>query len=290
MWLPTPTPATILCTQPTKQKDGTPIGVLERNVEKIVSLRDNTVYNKTEFFNDQIDFMGFLVKYGNTDFAQYTSAPHVVSNYQDNGIFYSDAKTAHLKQTLHTPGATIRVKSNKVYRDAKYFASVYFHEGHPQEEKVVTFTIPEWLEVEILERNFEGFQITKTNTKFNIDASNEDAEEESSDEEKPKKKPVKKPKDTNKYITYTIKDLKAGEEEDLFPGPSRNIPHLIVLCKKYDKVKAKKEADLKAKEEAKEAAKNNKGKKDQLKRNPLPMTNRKRIKLNRQITSPKQSW
>ena len=47
--------------QPTKQKDGTPIGVLERNVEKIVSLKDNTVYNKTEFFNDQIDFMGFLI-------------------------------------------------------------------------------------------------------------------------------------------------------------------------------------------------------------------------------------
>ena len=112
--------------QPTKQKDGTPIGVLERNVEKIVSLKDNTVYNKSEFFNDQIDFMGFLVKYGNTDFAQYTTVPHVVSNYQDNGIFYSDAKTAYLKQTLHTPGATIRVKSNKVYKDAKYFASVFF--------------------------------------------------------------------------------------------------------------------------------------------------------------------
>ena len=116
--------------------------------------------------------------------------------------------------------------------------------------------------MEILERNFEGFQITKTNTKFNIDASNESADEESSDEEeKPKKKPVKKPKDTNKYITYTIKDLKAGEEEDLFPGPSRNIPHLVVLCKKYDKVKAKKESDINEKEKAKEASKNNKGKK-----------------------------
>lgn len=274
--------------QPTKQKDGTPIGVLERNVEKIVSLKDNTVYNKTEFFNDQIDFMGFLVKYGNTDFAQYTSAPHVVSNYQDNGIFYSDAKTAHLKQTLHTPGATIRVKSNKVYRDAKYFASVYFHEGHPQEEKVITFTIPEWLEVEILERNFEGFQITKTNTKFNIDASNESADEESNDdEEKPKVKPVKKPKDTNKYITYTIKDLKAGEEEDLFPGPSRNIPHLIVLCKKYDKVKAKKESDIKEKEEAKEAAKNNKVKKQPAKAKPAAKDKPKKDKTKSADNKPK---
>lgn len=274
--------------QPTKQKDGTPIGVLERNVEKIVSLKDNTVYNKTEFFNDQIDFMGFLVKYGNTDFAQYTSAPHVVSNYQDNGIFYSDAKTAHLKQTLHTPGATIRVKSNKVYKDAKYFASVYFHEGHPQEEKVVTFTIPEWLEVEILERNFEGFQITKTNTKFNIDASNESADEENSDEEeKPKTKPVKKPKDTNKYITYTIKDLKAGEDEDLFPGPSRNVPHLIVLCKKYDKVKAKKESDIKAKEEAKEAAKNNKGKKEPAKAKPAAKDKSKKDKTKSADNKPK---
>jgi hypothetical protein len=274
--------------QPTKQKDGTPIGVLERNVEKIVSLKDNTVYNKTEFFNDQIDFMGFLVKYGNTDFAQYTSAPHVVSNYQDNGIFYSDAKTAHLKQTLHTPGATIRVKSNKVYRDAKYFASVYFHEGHPQQEKVVTFTIPEWLEVEILERNFEGFQITKTNTKFNIDASNESADEESSDEEeKPKTKPVKKPKDTNKYITYTIKDLKAGEDEDLFPGPSRNIPHLVVLCKKYDKDMAKKEADLKAKEETKEAAKNNIGKKESAKAKPAAKDKSKKDKAKPVENKPK---
>lgn len=274
--------------QPTKQKDGSPIGVLERNVEKIVSLKDNITYNKTEFFNDQIDFMGFLVKYGNTDFAQYTSVPHVVSNYQDNGIFYSDAKTAYFKQTLHTPGATIRVKSNKVYKDAKYLSSVYFHEGHPQEEKVVTFTIPEWLEVEILERNFEGFQITKTNTKFTIDASNDnDDEENNDDEEKPKLKSVKKPKDTNKYITYTIKNLKAGEDEGLFPGPSRNIPHLIVLCKKYDKDKAQKESDIKSKEEAKESAKNNKGKKEPVKTKPAAKDKSKKNKTEPADNKPK---
>ncbi|MBP7541917.1 MAG: hypothetical protein KA802_18515 [Saprospiraceae bacterium] len=251
--------------QPDFLKDGRPVGVKESSIEKIISLKDNVVFHKSVFFNDQINFLGFNMKYGNGDNAYFVTVPHVVSNYQDEGVFYSDAKTAYTNQTLHTPGATIRVKSDILYKDAKYFASVYFHEDYPQDEKVITFNIPEWLDVEILERNFEGFEITKSTEKFTIGDKKKKKEEEADDsksEPKPKTEPTKALKERATYITYTIKNLEAIKEESYFPGGTRNMPHLVVLCKKYDKVKAKKDSDAKAKEAAREAAKNNNGKKE----------------------------
>jgi hypothetical protein len=272
--------------QPDLAKEGKPVGVLEYSIEKIVSLQDNALFGKSEFFNDQIEFKGYEMKFGNKDETPYIKIPHVESTYQDNGIFYSDAKTAFFKQTLHTPGATVRVKTNKVYKDAKYFAAVYFHEGHPQQEKVVTFNIPEWLEVEILERNFDGYEIVKSNTAFTTGdkVDKEEEDEETDGKAKPKAK-VKSPKDTNKHITYTIRNMKQGEDEALSSGPSRNYPHLVVLCKRYDKVKAKKEFDTKAKAKAKADAAQNKTK--STKPASKPVEDKKKKKTKPKAESPK---
>lgn len=263
--------------QPELAKEGKPVGVIENSIEKIVSLKDNVMFQKGEFFNDQIEFKGFELKFGNTDMSTYIRIPHVESTYQDNGIFYSDAKTAFFKQTLHTPGATMRVKMSKVFKDAKYFTTVYFHEGHPQEEKVITFNIPEWLEVEILERNFEGYQIVKTAEAFTPGdkiSTSEDSEEET-DAPKSKQK-AKKEKDKLKHVTYTIKNMKAGKDEELAAGPSRNLPHLVVLCKKYDKTKAKKDFDAKAKAQKSEDAANQKKKPN--KSQPVAAKDKKKVK------------
>jgi transglutaminase-like putative cysteine protease len=128
-------------------------------------------------------------------------------DYQSEGIFHSDAKVCMFKIPLETKGLPVTFSYDKKYKDVKYLTSVYFHESVPVEEKTVTFNVPDWLEVELREFNFDGYDIKKEVQK---DAAAK----------------------LTKY-TYRLKNIPSFEREFRSPHMAKSFPHLILVSKSY---------------------------------------------------------
>lgn len=125
--------------------------------------------------------------------------------YSIENIFYSDAKVCYFRLPLEKKGSRSSVTLTKIYKDPRYFTTVYFNEEYSIENKTVTFTIPRWMKVDIKEYNFGDYTIKKS--------TNYDAKADAD------------------VIVYTIKNLPAMRRESAAPGGSYIYPHLLVMCR-----------------------------------------------------------
>jgi hypothetical protein len=253
---------------------GKPIQVQEMNEEMVTSLSDGVKYFKSEHFNSNVQFEGFYENYAGELDTSYIKSSYVEKQVGSNGIFYSDAKKAQATWDLPVPGSSVRIRHNKFYEDVKYFTTIFFHDEHPKQETVITFKIPIWLNIEIVERNFDGFGIRRTDSSFTIGrkilpaGSNLTGSSKKNSSGKVSKAKQKPSDNTFKYITYIFNNTSALKEEDLYPGATHNLPHLIVLCKSYDSVELAKSYIVTDKKKGSKTAqvksvpKNSKGKKD----------------------------
>ncbi|MFZ4796268.1 MAG: transglutaminase-like domain-containing protein [Bacteroidia bacterium] len=209
-------------------KNGNPVYVTEDCYEKYIATKDFVQFRKLEYFNDQITFKGFNVKLGSNKSTKLTKKDYVITNFQSGGIFYSDAKQAQISHNINVVGTHLSINYSRLYKDAKYLTSVYFLDDFPQKEQVVSFEIPSYLNIEIIEKNLNGFSIEKTITKYDLD----DADF----------KPfLNKERTSDKvtYITYKIKNTIALKNERYKPGYSHNVPHLVILVKSVNEKIAK---------------------------------------------------
>jgi transglutaminase-like putative cysteine protease len=126
--------------------------------------------------------------------------------YEENGIFHSDSRYKEYSHHFATSGETQRFEIEKFYFDVKYFTAIYFHDQFPVLEKTVVVEVPKWLNLELKEMNFEGYNIEK-----NV---------------------VEKPGKATIY-TYKASALKGTHNERNMPGRSHVLPHLLVLAKSY---------------------------------------------------------
>ncbi|MDH6307102.1 hypothetical protein M2451_002336 [Dysgonomonas sp. PFB1-18] len=124
--------------------------------------------------------------------------------YTTDDMFYSDAKVCHFDLSFDRKGSTGEVKFEKTYKDPRYFTSIYLSEPQFVKEKTVTITIPDWMKVELVDRNF-GKNVAK---EVKVDEKNK----------------------THVYI-YKITDEKATKVENNMPGKSHIFPHIMVLSK-----------------------------------------------------------
>ncbi len=108
-------------------------------------------------------------------------------------------------------GYTYNYELAKKYEDVKYFTSLYFNDEFPVIKKQIVVTVPEWLNVELKEFNFEGTNVTKSQTK---DSKN------------------------NTVFTYTLNNVPALYKEEAAPGRSYIYPHILIIAKSY-KLKGK---------------------------------------------------
>lgn len=79
-------------------------------------------------------------------------------------IFSDDSRVKYFNIGFTGYGDVTRVETEKKYFDSKYLTSVYFHDWFPAKEKIVIIKIPDWLQLDIREFNFEGYKITKQKT------------------------------------------------------------------------------------------------------------------------------
>ena len=79
-------------------------------------------------------------------------------------FFSDDSRVKFFNIGFSGFGDVTRVETEKKYFDSKYLSSIYFHTWFPVKEKIIRLEVPDWLELDIREFNFEGYKITKQKT------------------------------------------------------------------------------------------------------------------------------
>ncbi len=172
--------------------------------EHLMNINYRTDIHKYEFYDSESSIATFAIKYRNDKTASFFVKDEF---YKDNDLFYNDAKVKYMTVDFPVQGYTYRYEVEKKYDDVKYFTVLYFNDEYPVLKKTMTFGIPNWLEVELKEFNFEGFKINKSSRK----------------------------EGDMTYITYTMDDVPAAFKEDEAPGRSYTYPHIMVLAKSFTK-------------------------------------------------------
>lgn len=177
------------------------VRVLEKKDQKLLSLRYNQ--SITEFIsydnNSQVEKFYALsnLKQEAPDKLRYCG------NYTSEGYFYDDSKFCSQTLKLKELGEIWQVSSVKRVNDSKYQTSIYFQSDYPIIKKVVSFLIPDDIEVELKEFNFDGKEITRSETKSG----------------------------NAKTISYTITNLDPFQDVKFKPGIQHYSPHILILVK-----------------------------------------------------------
>ena len=173
--------------------------------EVLMNINHRADIYKYEFYDSSSKIETFLLKYRNEKTASF---PIKDEFYKDKDLFYNDARVKHVQIDFPVQGYTYNYAMDKKFDDVKYFTSLHFNDEFPVIEKKIEVTVPDWLEVELKEMNFNGHAIIKTETK---DSKNK----------------------STTYL-YTYKDIPAVFDEQSSPGRSYLYPHILVLAKSYD--------------------------------------------------------
>ncbi len=139
--------------------------------------------------------------------------------YTSNGIFHSDARVRSISADYKGFGDRKTFELEKTYNDLRYLTTVYFSNEYPAERASITLFIPEWMEVEVKEFNFDGHKISKF---------------------------IEEDKNGGKIIEYVMTNAPTLEKEDGLLGVSHYFPNLLLICKKanLDGIKIKYFEDL----------------------------------------------
>jgi len=227
-------------------RNTTPPGQYLSNVKnsfEVTSLQDFNSYDISIPFSGGEKITGLTVDYGRGTF----EPSHSISPYEQNGIFNQDLDIYGSSVYMPVLGSRAYVDYSQEYGDLKYNTSVYIAEPYFQERKVVSFAIPTWLDITLVEKNFEGLTFTKTASAVkpikkkvvkNVSDNGETAAVSAADETLPSKpakkggKPASKakPKSGVKYVTYEFKNVPAMDYKSSRSsrGASYNYPHFLI--------------------------------------------------------------
>lgn len=171
--------------------------------EKLMNINHRTYLQKYEFYDSESSIETFNLKYRNDKTTSFLVADEF---YKDKDLFYNDARVKHVTADFPVQGYTYNYELKKKYDDIKYFTALYFNDEFPILKKQIVVVVPEWLNIELKEFNFENAKVTKTVTK---DSKN------------------------NSIYTYTLEDVPAIYKEEDAPGRSYIYPHILLIAKSY---------------------------------------------------------
>ena len=169
-----------------KDEDEASAYALEKTEETIKAAEDGNTFVKKLFYNSKSEIVSIM--------SGYYPIKAFHTPYKSRGIFHNDIKTAIFGFSFNDSEESKSYTTVKKYKDFKYLTSAYFHDYYPAKEKKIVFEIPSWINIELKEMNFEGYNIDKS---------------EKTDSET-----------GNRVITFTLKEIPAEEFEYNPPGPS----------------------------------------------------------------------
>jgi len=120
-------------------------------------------------------------------------------------IFSDDSRVKYFNIGFTGYGDVTRVETEKKYFDSKYLTSVYFHSWFPSKEKIIRFKVPDWLQLDIREFNFEGYKVIKQKTQekgFTV-------------------------------YSYKLQNIIAMKSENGAIGAAYQYPHLVLVVKSF---------------------------------------------------------
>lgn len=186
--------------------NGSPVvTAVEKGHVEMVAMENNAVMGYMLPFNNfvKVDDYDFEIFYRN-GFKSQKYAPTKVS-LTDDAIFLDDSYGQLYAFKANEMGQRCRFKYSYVYSDAKYLTRIFFHKTMPVKENKISFKVPDWLQLEITEENFEGYKV---------------------------KKEVKKEKGLTTY-TYSMQNLPAIKHESSSLARPYYLPHLVITIRSY---------------------------------------------------------
>jgi len=126
-----------------------------------------------------------------------------VSDYEINGIFHSDVKVCYFDYFFTNEGESVVFKYTKDYLDFKFINKLFLEDIYPVDKSNITITVPKWLDLDILEFNFDEFKVDK-GKKINTDNT-----------------------------VYTFTSLDVLEDGQYYNEPSSSLasPHILMIPK-----------------------------------------------------------
>lgn len=174
--------------------------------EKMMNINHRADIQKYEFYDSESELEDFYMKFRNDKNAGFAVKDEL---YKSNDLFFNDYRVKYMNVDFPVQGYTYNYELTKNYKDVKYFTTLYFHDNYPTLKKQFTITVPDWLEIDIKEFNFVGFDI--------------------------KKDKKTDPKSKSTIYTYTLENVEGVAKDENAPGMSYSYPHLLIIAKSYTK-------------------------------------------------------
>ncbi|MAP54133.1 transglutaminase domain-containing protein [Altibacter sp.] len=183
------------------KRDGL-VEAIKKQATTLLNINTSSRVQFPIFYDSQSEVERFTVKdHRGKDLSPSINDEHLKSNE----FFHSDYRVRFANINLPLQGYRVVIETEKKYKDVKYFTSEYFTGEYRILQGTLVIEIPEWLDLEILEFNFEGYQIEKTSSRSN----------------------------DGQKVTYVIKDMEPQSNEANTPGPSYIYPHVLFIAKAF---------------------------------------------------------
>jgi hypothetical protein len=182
--------------------EGESLSVVNDNTIDLISLAGNLNYVKHVFYNDNIKIEDEGLKYTTGKSIKKESS---CGHYEVEDVFYSDAKVCSYKFNFLYEGTEISFSSRTRFTDPRYFTRIFFHDNEPAAAREITIAVPGQVEVDLVEKNFDGYDIKKTVTQ----------------------------RDGKTFYNYKVTNLQDMKSEPNSLGALYYYPHLVVLTKKF---------------------------------------------------------
>src|SRR5258708_7737101 len=147
----------------TFQVIGESLSVVKQDAIDLISLEGNLNYAMSVFYNDHIKIEDYELKYASGKSLKKES---VCGNYEVESIFYSDDKVCSYKFNFLYEATDVSFQSKSRYDDPRYLTKIFFHDDDPADVRQISITVPGTVNVELVEKNFAGFDIKKSVEQF----------------------------------------------------------------------------------------------------------------------------
>lgn len=181
-------------------KNSKKIAVEVKEQESYLSLSSNSDYVKRNYYNDYETILSYKIL---NEKKRPLAHDKVCGHIEDESIFYSDAKVCAYYFKFKNIGQVVKYTGEKKVLDARYLTKTFLQTPLFNKKRIIEFKIPKHIEIELLEMNFDDYDIEKKEDK-NGDYT---------------------------IITYTANDLKGFTDESSTPSFSHFAPHILILTK-----------------------------------------------------------
>jgi Transglutaminase-like superfamily len=176
--------------------------VRETEEDQYIALRANVNQTITSYYNEKQLLEPYSIK---NEKGRSVFHDKYCGHMQRGDVFYSDAQMCAYNFSFAQVGQIAKYEGSKVYTDPKFVTYEFFHGNTPSKERVISITIPNQVNVELQELNFNQYPISKN---------------------------IKQEKG-GKTITYTFKNAESFPVDGHLPGPLHFLPHILILTKSY---------------------------------------------------------